>query len=643
MKKIIISSDFETVKVDLNNQKRHFIFIIGLMFEIKNKIKYKVFKLNKINKKNIIKEEEKLIKEYINFLLNINKIYSLNKKTKLYIYFHNLGGFDGIFISNYISKNLEEFYKKKSKIIIRNSRIYKIKINNITFLDSFHIIPMSLNNISNIILKEKKIDFKKINEITIKEINNEIYNKEINNYLYKDVELLYKIINKIFIIINNKFNIELYNHTTISSLAFKIFNDKYNKKDICWNNDFNTYNYIKEAYHGGITNVFKPIGENIYGYDINSLYPSVMKDQYMPVGEPVWEKKPKNIDINKFFGFIRLKIKINQNQYIPPIITKNKNKLILFTGEKIITIFSEELLFALKEKRCEIIEIYSAVKFEKKKIFTEYVDDIYSLRIKSKTKAENLLYKLLLNSLYGRFGMKLDFLHTLILSQKELNILEDNKIKIKSYITNEFNDYVMINIESNENTLSRFIKNDEIDKIIRTPLKKISKIKIAIQISAAITSYSRIKLLKNIYNIGENNIYYCDTDSIFTDKKIDDSLISNELGYFKMEYEKSKCIFLSPKTYIIKNEKEEIKFKGLPLEEKKKLNWNWFKNIYNKINKKKETSFKLNIPIKKNIKDLIISYIENKKYSIYWNFDKREKIFKNNKWIDTKPINLNKK
>tara|TARA_B100000497_G_scaffold128026_1_gene172635 strand:+ start:3542 stop:4243 length:702 start_codon:yes stop_codon:yes gene_type:complete len=233
MKKIIISSDFETVKVDLNNQKRHFIFIIGLMFEIKNKIKYKVFKLNKINKKNIIKEEEKLIKEYINFLLNINKIYSLNKKTKLYIYFHNLGGFDGIFISNYISKNLEEFYKKKSKIIIRNSRIYKIKINNITFLDSFHIIPMSLNNISNIILKEKKIDFKKINEITIKEINNEIYNKEINNYLYKDVELLYKIINKIFIIINNKFNIELYNHTTISSLAFKIFNDKYNKKDIC--------------------------------------------------------------------------------------------------------------------------------------------------------------------------------------------------------------------------------------------------------------------------------------------------------------------------------------------------------------------------------------------------------------------------
>lgn len=640
MKNIIISSDFETVKIDLNKEKRHFIFIIGAMFEINNKKKYKTFKLNNIKKENIIEKEQKLIKEYIDFLLNLNYKYNLNKKTKFYIYFHNLGGFDGIFISNYISKNLKEFYIKKNKILIRNSRIYKINFSNITFLDSYHIIPMSLDKISNIILKEKKIDFKKINDITINEINKKIFEKEINNYLYKDIELLYKIVIKIFKIIFNKFNINIYNHTTISSLAFKIYIEKYNKNDICWNNDFNTYNYIKESYHGGITNVFKPIGKNIYGYDINSLYPSVMKDEYMPVGEPKWVKKPKKINIKNFFGFIRLKIKVKENQYIPPIITKNKGKLILFTGEKIITIFSEELKFALEEKRCEIIEIYSAVEFNKKIIFKEYVDDIYNYRIKSKNEAENLLFKLILNSLYGRFGMKLDFLHTLILSEKELNILEDNKIKIKSYITNEFEDYVMINIESNKNTLSKFIKNKEVDKIIKTPLKKISRLRVSIQISAAITAYSRIKLLKNIYDIGENNIYYCDTDSIFTDKKIDNKLISEKIGDFKIEHEKSECIFISPKTYIIKNKSEKIKFKGLPLEEKKKLNWEWFKNIYEKIDEKKETTFKLNIPIKKNIKDLIISYIENKKYSIYWNFDKRKKIFKNKKWIDTKPINL---
>ena len=115
MKNIIISSDFETVKIDLNKEKRHFIFIIGAMFEINNKKKYKTFKLNNIKKENIIEKEQKLIKEYIDFLLNLNYKYNLNKKTKFYIYFHNLGGFDGIFISNYISKNLKEFYIKKIK------------------------------------------------------------------------------------------------------------------------------------------------------------------------------------------------------------------------------------------------------------------------------------------------------------------------------------------------------------------------------------------------------------------------------------------------------------------------------------------------------------------------------------------------
>ena len=33
------------------------------------------------------------------------------------------------------------------------------------------------------------------------------------------------------------------------------------------------YNDIKQAYYGGITEVYKPYGENFYYYDVNSLYP----------------------------------------------------------------------------------------------------------------------------------------------------------------------------------------------------------------------------------------------------------------------------------------------------------------------------------------------------------------------------------
>ena len=33
------------------------------------------------------------------------------------------------------------------------------------------------------------------------------------------------------------------------------------------------YKDIKLAYYGGITEVYKPYGENLYYYDVNSLYP----------------------------------------------------------------------------------------------------------------------------------------------------------------------------------------------------------------------------------------------------------------------------------------------------------------------------------------------------------------------------------
>ena len=33
------------------------------------------------------------------------------------------------------------------------------------------------------------------------------------------------------------------------------------------------YNDIKKSYYGGVTEVYKPYGEKLYLYDVNSLYP----------------------------------------------------------------------------------------------------------------------------------------------------------------------------------------------------------------------------------------------------------------------------------------------------------------------------------------------------------------------------------
>ena len=39
------------------------------------------------------------------------------------------------------------------------------------------------------------------------------------------------------------------------------------------------FEFIKQGYTGGHTDVYKHFGDNIYAYDVNSLYPTVMKKQ----------------------------------------------------------------------------------------------------------------------------------------------------------------------------------------------------------------------------------------------------------------------------------------------------------------------------------------------------------------------------
>ena len=63
---------------------------------------------------------------------------------------------------------------------------------------------------------------------------------------------------------------------------------------------------------------------------------------------------------------------------------------------------------------------FRRISFESKFIFNDYVDILY--KIKSEVQKDNPLYtisKLLLNSLYGRFGMKPDIEDHIIIENKD--------------------------------------------------------------------------------------------------------------------------------------------------------------------------------------------------------------------------------
>ena len=82
------------------------------------------------------------------------------------------------------------------------------------------------------------------------------------------------------------------------------------------------FNDIRKSYIGGSTDMYKPFGKNIYAYDVNSLYPYVMKNYPMPIGNITFFEG----DISKFetnpFGFFEVEITAPNNLNIPILQTK---------------------------------------------------------------------------------------------------------------------------------------------------------------------------------------------------------------------------------------------------------------------------------------------------------------------------------
>jgi hypothetical protein len=105
-------------------------------------------------------------------------------------------------------------------------------------------------------------------------------------------------------LIFDKFNLNIVNYPTLSSLAFGIYRSNFLKEEdpkgpIMGHSEGQRpisfkiplvsgtmLQDIKQSYYGGHTDVYKPngVGRKLYHYDVNSLYPYVMKNFPMPVG-----------------------------------------------------------------------------------------------------------------------------------------------------------------------------------------------------------------------------------------------------------------------------------------------------------------------------------------------------------------------
>jgi hypothetical protein len=177
-------------------------------------------------------------------------------------------------------------------------------------------------------------------------------------------------------------------------------------------------------------------------------------------------------------------------------------------------LFSEEINNARKYGYSFIIK--RGYLFDKDFTFSEYVLDLY--KIKESHDKSHPLYavsKLLLNSLYGRFGMdvELQFTSHRVVDNNDLfSIIENNTVKD------------VIELEDTKSLISVIDDNKMEDSLHDTSSSNIS-----VALASAVCSYGRI-FMSQVKMKYKDQLYYSDTDSIFLDCDLDQNLIGKGLG-----------------------------------------------------------------------------------------------------------------
>lgn len=153
------------------------------------------------------------------------------------------------------------------------------------------------------------------------------FKDETQRYLRDDLLSLHEVITKANKQVFIDYKVNMIESLTISGLALKIFRRNYHNNNIPLINKTSMYRDIKQGYYGAITEVYKPYGEKLYYYDVNSLYPYVAL-QDLP-GTKCSKENFIGLDVNidTLFGFYYCCIESPKDSYLGLLPMRDKDGL----------------------------------------------------------------------------------------------------------------------------------------------------------------------------------------------------------------------------------------------------------------------------------------------------------------------------
>lgn len=326
---------------------------------------------------------------------------------------------------------------------------------------------------------------------------------------------------------------------TVSATSLSTYRHSFMKHKIFIHNNEPTLAMEREAYKGGRVEVIRKGYFDEYQYyylDVNNMYGWAMAYHNYPtcywdsVDNPTLTKLAYRLNTGCAIASVHLST--DSPDY--PVI--RNHRLIYPTGDFNAVLSTPELVHALARNR--INEIHTLAHYASAPIFTAFVHHFFMLRKAYKERGDTgmeQICKLLINSLYGKFGQR--GIEQSIIGECDVDMIGREKI----YYVDEqkYIEHISIggSVFANETTGEAYNSFPAI--------------------ASHVTAYARMRLqtLKSLCPI--DSVYYMDTDSLIVDSRaipyLKHEMSETELGKLKIELQSSWLEINAPKDYKMEN------------------------------------------------------------------------------------------
>jgi len=464
---------------------------------------------------------------------------------------HNGGKFDFLFLLDqlYRSRTLRSKYRIE-KIVERGAALLSITVENkfspkqeehrrVVFTDTIAFLPYKLDTLTktfNVAHKKLSVDHTKRKTV----------NEELLEYLKHDCVGLHEVVERYRsqeLIANAGLKF------TTASQALQVFRHYLKKPIYCLDEEEDAW--CRESYFGGRTEIFKPAyfgskakdNRKMRIYDVNSLYPTVMRENIFP-NRPRYKTKRLNLDELSIWD---VTVEVPHSLHVPPLgsviripsvkrVRRKNGEIVKKTELQFKFLFpvgvfrgkwtNVELKYAMT-LGVKILKTHEGMIFQSAGfLFKDFINDMYARRMRAKEAKDDVndtIAKLMMNSLYGRMGLN---------REREDVVIDDGRLAATPV------EYT-----------PEIVKRGFGFGLIRTPSYLHSSFT-NVAIASFVTSYARIHMHKLYMKLG-HDLFYTDTDSVFTTTELE---TGGKLGEVKLEAEGTDACFILPKTYVMTGE-----------------------------------------------------------------------------------------